>query len=487
MEGGRRHRIILLPFMAQGHIIPFAALATHLQHRTSPSFTITIINTPLNIQALKSMLPPNTAIHLACLPFNPSHHGLPPNSENPTALPPHLAIRLYQSSQTLQPAFENLIANFSRKDGCPPLAIISDFFFGWTVEIANRLGIFHSVFVTAGTYGMAANFMLWLHLPHSKTDAEVFQIPGFPDSVRTHRSQLSISLKDADGSDDWSRFIQPQYSRILNSDGFLFNTVEELEKRNGLEFFRKRTGRPCWAIGPLKNQGLARKEAGIPLEIFISWLDLHSPNSVLYVSFGSQNSISASQMMELAMGLEASGKPFIWVVRPPLEFDNTDEEIRAEWLPEGFEERMRERKQGILVRRWAPQLEILSHRSTGAFLSHCGWNSALESLSRGVPLIGWPLAAEQFQNSELLEKEWGVCAEIARGNNSTGIERGDVQRVVNMVMGGNERGEEMRRKALQVKEMIEEAVREDEVYLGSSITALDEFLATIMSYHGKGE
>ena len=83
-------------------------------------------------------------------------------------------------------------------------------------------------------------------------------------------------------------------------------------------------------------------------------------------------------MMELAIGLEASAKSFLWVITPPVGFD-LRAEFRSEWLPEGFEEIIKETKQGLLVRNWAPQLEILSHKSTGAFLSHCGWNSVLES------------------------------------------------------------------------------------------------------------
>ncbi|KAJ6793264.1 Uncharacterized protein M6B38_111850 [Iris pallida] len=114
----------------------------------------------------------------------------------------------------------------------------------------------------------------------------------------------------------------------------------------------------------------------------VKWLDSHESGSVVYVSFGSQNTVLASQMMSLADGLESSGHPFVWVVRPPLGFDLSSE-FRPEWLPQGFEERMRASGKGILIRRWAPQLEILSDDSTDAFLSHCRWNSVLESLSRG--------------------------------------------------------------------------------------------------------
>ncbi|XXG67916.1 hypothetical protein AAC387_Pa06g1149 [Persea americana] len=264
-------------------------------------------------------------------------------------------------------------------------------------------------------------------------------------------------------------------SLSLRSDGFLFNTEEELEK-TGLGFFSRMTEGLLWPIGPLRTQGRRRKNSGISADDCVLWLNLHRPSSVLYVSFGSENTISASQMMELAMGLEESGRAFIWVVRPPLGND-INGDFRAEWLPERLEERVAERKQGLLVRQWAPQLEILAHESTGAFFSHCGWNSVLESLSQGIPLMGWAIAADQFYNSKVLEEEVGVCVEIARGN-STEIDKGHVKEVIEMVMGETENGKKMRRKALEVKEMIEAAIREEEGFNGSSVKAMDAFIDT---------
>lgn len=215
---------------------------------------------------------------------------------------------------------------------------------------------------------------------------------------------------------------------------------------------------------------------GIELDDCIQWLDSQAPASVLYVSFGSQNTITRSQMMALARGLEACGRPFIWVVRPPIGF-NLDESFRQEWLPEEFEARMRHTKQGLLVRKWAPQLEILSHKSTGAFLSHCGWNSVLESLSCGVPMIGWPLAAEQFYNSKMLAEELGVGVEIARGLESE-IASEDVASMVELVMGGDDRGEEMKEKAERCAEMMKDATRDGDVS-GSSINSIDDFIRTV--------
>ncbi|XP_058092294.1 UDP-glycosyltransferase 92A1-like [Magnolia sinica] len=476
----QRHHVLLFPYLAKGHLNPFVALAKLLELETS--YTITIITTPLNIPTVQSSLPPTSTIRIASLPFNSSDHGLPPDTENTNALPFHLIINLFQASEALQPSFERFISDVQREDGHPPLCIISDMFLGWTVEIANKLNIFHTVFISCGAYGGAAYFSLWLNLPHCRVDSDEFQIPDFPESGYIHKSQLSYFLRNADGTDSWSRFVPRQLALTLRSDGFLFNTVEELE-RAGLGYFRRKTSRTVWPVGPiasfLRNREGDLNKDGVSIDNCIEWLNLHRPSSVLYICFGSQNTISASQMMELALGLEASGQNFIWVIRPPLEFE-INGDFRAEWLPEGFENRITERKSGILVRKWAPQMEILSHGSTGAFLSHCGWNSVLESLSRGVPLIGWPMSGEQFYNSKMMEEELGVCVEIARGCDWE-VSGENVRRVIEMVMGGSERGEEMRRKALGVREMMEEAVREDEGFKGSSVKMMEEFISTLSS------
>jgi hypothetical protein len=173
--------------------------------------------------------------------------------------------------------------------------------------------------------------------------------------------------------------------------------------------------------------------------------------------------------------LEACGKNFIWVVRPPIGFDINMEFKAKEWLPEGFEERMEYSKRGLLVRKWAPQVEILSHKSVSAFLSHCGWNSVLESLSSGVPLIGWPLAAEQFYNVKLLEEHIGVCLEVARGK-SCEVRHEDIVKKIMLVMDETEKGNAMRRKAREVRDMIIDAVQYENDHKGSSVKAMDEFL-----------
>lgn len=498
--GSENEHIVLLPFMAHGHLIPFLALARQIHQSTG--FKITIANTPLNIQYLHNTIScnnPNSSekfkINLVELPFCSSDHGLPPNTENTENLSFDLIINFFASSQSLKTPLYNLLMGIKEKEGKPPICIITDIFFGWAVDVAKSAGTTNVTFSTGGGYGTLAYISLWLNLPHRKTNSDEFTLPGFPERCHFHITQLHNYLRMADGTDDWSKFMQPQISQSLESYGMFCNTAEEIEP-GALQWLRNYTKLPVWAIGPLLPQSYLKKSSssapsgssiynqhsgkkpGVNPEEIIEWLDLRDPGSVLYISFGSQNTISSSQMMALAIGLEASAKSFIWVIRPPIGFDLRGE-FRSEWLPEGFEERIKEIKQGLLVRNWAPQLEILSHKSTGAFLSHCGWNSVIESLSQGVPVIGWPMAAEQAYNSKMLVEEMGVAVELTRGVQSTIVGQ-EVKNVIEMVMDKAGKGQEMKEKAEKIGRQIRGSMIEDGEDRGSSLKGLDDFVRSIL-------
>uniref|UniRef100_A0ACD5XW71 Uncharacterized protein n=1 Tax=Avena sativa TaxID=4498 RepID=A0ACD5XW71_AVESA len=462
--------VVLFPFPGQGHLASFVE-AARLLRRTLPGddVTITLVSTPRNVAAL-SASSCSSFLNFHALPFVPADHGLPADCESLSSLPIPAFITLFEAFESLESAFDAYISRLVADDEKPVCVVIADVFVAWTVRVARRRGCGHAVLVSCGALGTAILHALLRNLPAPPPfgDDGLLRLPEHPE-VELHRSQISsVFLLSGGARDRWTSFQHRQIRHGYLTDAVLMNTVQELEPV-GLAMARRTLGEqvPVFPIGPLVREDLAADGDGSVMR----WLDSQTPSSVLYISFGSQNSIRSEQMMQLAVALESTGRPFVWAFRSPVgQIDG-----RGEWLPEGFEARARAANRGVLVHGWSPQVRILAHGSTGAFLSHCGWNSVLESLTHGVPIVGWPLSAEQFYNAKLLAEEWGVCVEVARGNQpeSSAVESGKVAEVVETVMGGTAEASEMRRRVAEVQELMKRAWAEDG---GSSTTALREFL-----------
>nr|QOI79394.1 UDP-glycosyltransferase 92A1 [Rheum officinale] len=468
--------VLLLPFMAQGHLKPFLQLA-HLIRRRSRGLTITILTTPLNVQLLERMSgnpefmepgqtgSPPSVVRLVALPFRCSEYGLPDEAENADMKPLAVIMKLLGASTALEAPVRRFVdEEIVRKEGRPPLSIISDVFLGWGVELAYSFASLPLTFSTAGAYGSAVYLSTWGDLPRQSFAKE--EGVAFPE---TRRFLMSL---DTAGSytNEWSEFIHSQLSKSMKSAGWLFNKFEELEPL-GLSVLRSHIKHPVWAVASL---GANETQPDEKKNTVLTWLDLQPQGSVVYICLGSQVALTHPQMMELATGLEESGKRFVWVIRPPLGFD-IEGEFKSEWLPNGFQETViGTEKRGLLVHKWGPQWEILSHKSTGAFLSHCGWNSVLESLSRGVPMIGWPFRTEQVCSVKMLE-EMGVAVELLEGS----VTKEDVKRAVNVVLDTQGKGGEMKRKANEVGRIIQLATAEDGDHTGCSLKAIDGLLHTL--------
>ncbi|CAN6249279.1 unnamed protein product [Urochloa humidicola] len=460
--------VVLFPFLAHGHVPAFLRLADLLRARR-PGLEVTLVSTPRILGSLS--LPPSSSsppLRLHTLPFSPADHGLPPGAD----IQVHQFITFFQASESLRPAFEEFISGIITSRS--PLCIVSDAFFGWTADVARARGASHAVFLPGGAFGNAVFFSVWEHLPHARTCADEFPLlPDFPD-VTLHRTQIPRYMLAATGADPWSDFFRRVAASCRDTGALLVNTVGELEP-SGLDMLQRSFGVQTWPIGPVLAAPTTPSDSRDDDAGIFQWLDAHPPRSVLYVCFGSQNTINADQMRELARGLEASGRPFLWALRPPLGFDAKCA-FRAEWLPAGFEERAALAGTGLLVRGWAPQARVLAHTSTGAFLTHCGWNSVLESLSCGVPLLGWPLGAKQFFNAKLVV-EWGVCVEVARGNmESSKVGEEEVAEAVRTVVGETAKGEGMRRKAAAIARALADAWEEPG---GSAAESLEGFLRSV--------
>ena len=236
-----------------------------------------------------------------------------------------------------------------------------------------------------------------------------------------------------------------------NSGAIIWNTSSCLEQSN-LDKLRVESRVPIFDIGPIHmvsgpvETSLFEEDRGC-----LSWLDDKPRDSVLYVSCaGSIGSLTAREVAEIAYGLAQSRQAFLWVIRPDSVRGSSDH--WAGMLPEGFLSEVGDR--GLVVK-WAPQREVLGHGSVGGFWSHCGWNSTLESLSEGVPMICRPCFGDQRVNARYLTHVWRVGLEL----DVQGLERGEIERAVRRLMI-EEEGKEMRERAWEWKQIFECSTRE---------------------------
>ncbi|CAD6220539.1 unnamed protein product [Miscanthus lutarioriparius] len=252
---------------------------------------------------------------------------------------------------------------------------------------------------------------------------------------------------------------------VKKSSGLLMDTFDALEIAE-VQRIREELNIPLvLAAGPVNK--LSSKSIGSSLldQDFscIEWLDQHHPESVLYVSYGSLASLDSNEFLEVAWGLANSGHPFLWVVRPDLVrgMDCPD-------FPNGFEAAVHSRGKVI---RWAPQQEVLAHPAVGGFWTHNGWNSTLESICEGVPMMCRPQFADQTTNTRYVVNTWGVGLEL-EGE----LERGNIEKAIRKLMKEREGGE-MRGRAKELKKKVGECLKDG----GTAQIAIDKLVNYILS------
>ncbi|GFP83861.1 zeatin o-glucosyltransferase [Phtheirospermum japonicum] len=263
-----------------------------------------------------------------------------------------------------------------------------------------------------------------------------------------------------------------QFEPLNYRSGDLYNTCRSIEApyMDILESEEIAGKRKCWAIGPILPTKLSSSDNQHKC---LEWLDKHESKSVIYVSFGTTVSLEDEQIKELALGLEQSRVKFLWVLRDADKGDVFDGQVRRVELPEGFEERTE--GVGMVVRDWAPQPQILAHSSTGGFMSHCGWNSCIESITMGVPIAAWPMHSDQPANTVLVTdilkmglvvREWKKRMELVKASTIENV----VRRLV-----ASEEGDRIRKRAEEVGDIVRLATREG----GASRVELESFIAHI--------
>lgn len=356
----------------------------------------------------------------------------------------------------------------------PVTFLLADTFVDWAHALALQFHIPYVAFFTSN----AASALIFLHARSLALDGilpfrdendnfiandPVTSIPGSPP-IHPRDFPLCFTL----GASHYRyQFVLRHYENFRHCSAMLMNSYEELEST---AFAALRKDVPILPVGPLlllcgrdSHVGKVNVNYWAEQADCLKWLDGQTTSSVIYVAFGSIATMSTFQMKELALGLEASHQPFLWVVRS----DSVGGSLATN-LPDGFLSRTKDR--GLIIS-WAPQLDVLSHPAVGGFMTHCGWNSTLENLSiGGLPTICWPLVAEQRMNCRIFVDEWKMGIEIKKGEDGT-VENEEVERAVRSLMQGDE-GKQMKAKAASLKEKAKQAVDEG----GSSTTNFRAFV-----------
>ncbi|KAH7575285.1 hypothetical protein ACOSP7_005215 [Xanthoceras sorbifolium] len=473
--------IFFFPFMAHGHMIPIADMAKLFGTRgVKTSLITTPSNAPLFSKTIQRSKDLGIQMDLKIIKFPYVEAGLPEGCENVDAITTgvtttskDMAIKFLKATAMLKEPLEQLLRE------CKPDCLVADVFFPWATDAAAKFGIPRLVFHGINFFSLCTTACMTIYEPHKQvsSDAEPFVVPGLPGDIKLTRKQLPDFMKSNEET-DFTKMLKDSKEAELNSYGVVVNSFYELEPAYA-DYYRNVLGRRAWHIGPLslcnknvEDKAFRGKQASIDENECLKWLNSKKPNSVVYICFGSVANFNSDQLMEIAIGLEASEQEFIWVVRK----DKKDQEEKEDWLPEGFEKRMEGK--GLIIRGWAPQVLILEHEAVGGFVTHCGWNSTLEGVTAGVPMVAWPISAEQFYNEKLVTQvlkigvsvgvqQWARLVELV----GDFVKRDAIEKAVKEVMVGD-RAEEMRSRAKELGEMARRAVEKE----GSSYSDFNALL-----------
>ncbi|XP_047316109.1 UDP-glycosyltransferase 74F2-like [Impatiens glandulifera] len=445
----QHHHVLAIPYPTQGHINPM-------------------------LQFFKRLVSKNlkTTLAITKFHFNSTH---PPPSINSISIDTisdgfdDAGYSQASDSQSYLETFQiagskTLLDLISRHQtaGNPIDCVVYDSFIPWVFDVVKPLGIKTASFFTQPC---AVNFLYYNvsigKIPvGSSVDAPVTSIPGLPlltvDDLPPFVSEPEVYVPYRD-------MVFGQFRNVVEADFVFVNTFYELEEEVVNEMSKYS---PLITIGPtipsfyLDKRVENDNDYGLNLfesdpSTTIQWLSSKPKGSVVYVSFGSLSDLGGGQMEEILWGLKGSEFNFLWV-------------IRATEMPK-FPDSFVNSEKGLVVG-WCPQLEVLANDAVGCFFSHAGWNSTIEAMSLGVPMVVMPQWTDQPMNAKLAEDVWKVAIRV-RLNEKGIVGRDEVERCVREVMDG-ESGKEMKMMALKWRDLAKEAIDEG----GSSDINIDNFI-----------
>lgn len=468
--------VVCLPFPAQGHINPMLKLAKILHRK---DFHITFVNTEFNHRRLLKSRGLDSLDGLPTFQFETIPDGLPPSDADSTQHVPSLCD---STKKNCLAPFRDLLSrlNNTSSSKVPPVTcIVSDCIMSFTLKAAQELGIPNVLFWTASVCG----FMSYLqyrpliekgfvplkdesYLTNGYLDTVIDWIPGMEGISLKY---LPSFLRTTDPGDIMLNFAIGEVESARNASAVIFNTFDDLES----EVLKPLTSTlpHLYTIGPLQlleNQDQENALNSIASNLWkeepgcIEWLDFKEPDSVIYVNFGSVTVMTPQQLIEFAWGLANSKCTFLWVIRPDLVVGD------SAIVPPEF---VAETKERGLLAGWCPQEQVLQHPSIGGFLTHSGWNSTIDSLCGGVPMICWPFFAEQQTNCWFCCNKLGIGMEI-----DSDVKRNEIESLVRELMEGDQ-GQVMKYKAKEWKRKAEEATASP---TGSSCLNLEKMINKVL-------
>ncbi|GMH30574.1 hypothetical protein Nepgr_032417 [Nepenthes gracilis] len=443
-------RIVLFPLPLLGHMNPMFQLADILHAK---GFSISIIHTNFNA--------PNPENHIG-FTFHPISDGL--LASEASALDPITLFHILNVKcvAPFRDCLSQMLADALEEE--PIACLITDGILHFTQAVADSLKLPRLVLRTSNASSFLAIAALPLlrqkgYLAVQGTQSEVL-VPELPPlkvkdipSIRSSNPEVFYQLTT------W------MCKEIKASYGLIVNTFEELEDL-AIAIVRRDFQIPIFAIGPFhKIVPAASSSLLAPDKSCIEWLNTQAPKSVLYVSFGSAAAVDEIEFGEIAWGLANSEQPFLWVVRPGMVRGSKG----SHPLPDGLTQMISRR---AYIAEWAPQEDVLAHPATGGFWTHNGWNSTLESICEGVPMICLPFFADQMANARYVTDVWNVGLRL-EGK----LERGEIEKTIRRLMSEKE-GEEIRERAAFFKEKANLCLEEG----GSSYKSLESLASHISSF-----
>ncbi|KAL3653575.1 hypothetical protein CASFOL_003256 [Castilleja foliolosa] len=403
-----------------------------------------------------------------------TYHRLPtgPPPQIPTINPVEL---LFEIPRLNNPNLHKALQQISRRSSIRALVI--DFFCNSAFEVSTALNIPTYFYSSSGAFGLC----VFLHFPTLDETIYPKDIGNLNDFIKVPGCPSIYSSDFPNGmffrqTNIYKHFLSTS-KNMRKSAGVVVHSFDALEFRAKEAFVKGSCvpggpTPPVYLVGPLVGE--INAENGDVKHECLKWLDSQPSKSVIFLCFGRRGLFSPEQLGEMAAGLENSGHRFLWSVRgiQSKQTANDDLDLDA-LLPEGFLERTKNR--GFVIKSWAPQEEVLSHDSVAGFVTHCGWSSVLEAVSYGVPMIAWPIYAEQRMNRVFMVEEMKVALPLEQDAAANGFVKAvELEKRVRELMD-SKMGRAVRNRVEEMKKAAELAVREN----GSSLIALAKFVESV--------